>query len=365
MSTNKLPIFSIVGTTSTGKSEAVFLLSEYALEKKVAPSVVIISADSRQVYSGLEVLTGADLPENFIVGENNFEFSTLASESGEKIPQKYFYKAIEQGEIELYGLSIVSPFVEWSVGRFNQYARTIIAAAKAESKLIFVVGGTGLYHQHVDTTDPRLCIPPNLRLREKLGQLSVTQLQEELRRVNGSYFAQLNNSDKNNPRRLQRAIEVEQALQLLKQTDPETFDTFLEQRQAAQQPRQTTHTQSYVGLQISSEELHKKIAKRVQDRFSGGAVDEVRALLALSQATNRQLSPQVTSTLGFAEITQFLDKKITADACIEQWIQADYQYSKRQLTWWKKYPAVQWINREGRDWYNNLQQVFVQQITQY
>ncbi len=358
-----LPIISIVGTTSTGKSEAVFLLAEYVLEKKLTTGVVIISADSRQVYENLEVLTGADIPDGYVTGAADFDQSTLADESAQKIPEKYFYKITERGTIEVYGISMLSPFEEWSVGRFSEYAQTIITCAQDAGKAVFVVGGTGLYQQHVLTTDPRLNIPPNPELREKLQTLSVQELQHELQSMNADYFEQMNNSDRHNPRRLQRAIEVERALQYLQETDPETFDLFLEQQHAARQ-NEVVETQKhvYIGLQVSLDTLHQKITKRVMDRFEHGAVQEVAQLLANAQEKNTPLSPQAATTLGFAEIQRFLEHESTAEKCIELWVQADFGYSKRQLTWWKKYGSVSWINREATDWYTQLLEVFKTKI---
>lgn len=359
MSQKSLPIFSIVGTTSVGKSEAAIALAEYALQHKIAPKVCIISADSRQVYRGLEILTGADLPHDFMVAEDGLPEETFSQESALVVPQHCFQKHSEIGIIEIYGISILSPFEEWSVGRFNEYARSIIAKAQDEQALVLVVGGTGLYHKHLLTTDPRLFIPPNTALREQLQQKTIAELQARLQVLNPSHFAEMNNSDRYNPRRLQRAIEVEEALKLLDQSDPIEFDALLEKLKSKPPLKRLETTEHhFFGLQISLAQLHHKIEQRVKARFKDGAVDEVRAVLHIAQEQEKKLPHQVESTLGFSEVKRYLNKEISADECQQLWVQADFGYSKRQLTWWKKYGAVKWFNREQPVWLEQLLAVF-------
>jgi tRNA dimethylallyltransferase len=312
-----------------GKSDAVFSLADYILSHSLAKGVVIISADSRQVYKGLEVLTGADLPPDFIAGNNHFS------------------KATQQGTIELYGIAMISVSDEWSLGNFLEYVRPIIKQAQADNKQILVVGGTGLYHEHLLNEDSRLSIPPNLELRTQLAQLTVEELQAKLQELSPLRFEQMNNSDKNNPRRLQRAIEV--AL----------YSQEIYENETANQETAANEDHRYLGLLLPLEIVYEKIKERVKIRFENGAVEEVKNILSHTKV----LSPQLTTTLGFTEIQRFLAGELSAQQCQELWAQADFSYSKRQLTWWKKYGPVQWFEKEDPNWYKNFLASATQSLT--
>jgi tRNA dimethylallyltransferase len=318
MSNTQLPIFSIVGTTSVGKSEAVLNLANYCLSHNLATGVDIISADSRQVYENISVLTGADLPENF-----------TRMDSGAQENNKYF----SCNNINIYGLSLIKVQDDWSVAQFNEYAQKIMAASIQNNRLICVVGGTGLYHDHLFTTDPQLTIPPNDEVRKKASEISLIELQNWLELVAPERWDKMNNSDKNNPRRLQRAIEI--AIAISNGVTPES-----------QQVQGSVDNHIFIGLSLDMTTLTQKISERVLSRFKNGAVAEVEHILKNFQ----KVSPQVTTTLGFLQIKDFLDGKISEETCIQNWIAADLAYSKRQITWWKNEPQVTWIDKSESLW---------------
>ncbi len=359
MQSSPLPVFSIVGTTSVGKSETVFSLAQYSNEHKIAKGVSILSADSRQVYTGLETLTGADIPAEFTkVTETRLAHLTSS------LQYPYFSNVDQENPIDIYGVSLLSPTEEWSVGLFNEYARAVYAKTQREGKVLLVVGGTGLYHEHLFTTDPRLFIPPQPELRAELESKSVLELQEILAKIAPTHLENMNNSDRNNPRRLLRAIEVEKVLPTIRTessaatqaSQSSEFSDSSAKKTLADSPTEAPK-HVYLGLHLSAETLQQRIATRVADRFKNGAVAEVRAVLE----SGKTLTHQAMTTLGFAEIQKYLNHEVSEQECMELWTQADYSYSKRQLTWWKKYGAVTWFEKESPTWQQDVLNTFLQQ----
>jgi len=369
----KHKIISIVGPTATGKTKRALEIAKETLIKKEFSGVDIISVDSRQVYRGLEVLTGADVPNGFIFRKNGLRslhhrqvvsrntISQAQSESGvmlnlskhghNQFNQDYFGN--DNNSIRLFGVSIINQNEDWSVAHFRQMAREIIKNSWQQDRLVILVGGTGLYHKHLLSEDHTLTVPPNPVLRAKLELLSLKELQTELSRVDSNRFNQMNQSDKANKRRLIRAVEVvmpslacpakrgskhrhhpsiQTSLKLLldRQAQGDTFG------QAKDDTDWTKVRVEKMFLTAPLTELEQRIKLRVVERFSGGAVEEVKILLGLKLIST---SP-VLFTLGVPEISKYLTKKLSAQETIDLWALREFQYAKRQLTWWKKQSAL-------------------------
>lgn len=328
-------IFSIVGTTSTGKSDVVFHLASIALSTGLATGVDIVSADSRQVYEGLEVLTGADVPAGFkkIMDDKNF-----------------LYTYYQRDSIRIHGLSCIKVIDDWSVSQFQKLAQDVLSKAIPSGRLVFVVGGTGLYHEHLFTLDPVLHIPPNIDVRAQAEQMSVQQLQEWLTRISPQKIENMNNSDKYNPRRLQRAIEVAIAL----------VDINKDKSQEVEGIRKLKSfdnlEQLYLGLTLPEPVLEEKIKQRVEARFSQGAITEVAAV----RKQNLPQNTQALSSLGFAEVAAYLDGSSSKEKCIQDWAHADLAYSRRQITWWKKNTQVQWFDKSESNYFEQLEASFLE-----
>lgn len=308
-STSSFPVLSIVGTTAVGKTDLAMAVAHALILENHETGVDIISADSRQVFKGLEVLTGADIPAEFVRTHD------------ETISDKDFF---EHDSVRLFGVSMLQPSEEWSVGQFQTYAHSIINTSIQENRKIIIVGGTGLFHRHLFTTDPRLHVAPNHELRTQAAKMSVEALQVWLEKVDPTFYAAMNNSDKNNPRRLVRAIEV--ALAEL----PEPVTDF-----------STQHIHHFfVGLQAPFEIITEKITQRVKARISSSALKEVQTILKNHTA----ISPMVDSILGFSQLQQYSKKDISESQCEEEWILKELQYAKRQITWWKAMPTISWFS---------------------
>lgn len=209
----------ICGPTATGKSKLAFRLA-----KKFSGQ--IISADSRQVYKGMDIITGKDYP-----------------------PQ----------DIKLWGYDLNKPDEEFSVSHFVILARQQLQSIWRQKKLPIVVGGTGLYINSLLQPPATLIVHPNKNLRKKLERLTVAELQKLLKKINPARFKQMNHSDQYNPRRLIRAIEVVN-LQGPTLKDLKT-DTL------------------WIGLTAPLQFLDQQIKKHVQIRTAAGAEQEIENLL--------------------------------------------------------------------------------------
>jgi tRNA dimethylallyltransferase len=308
-STSSFPVLSIVGTTAVGKTDMAMAVAHELILENHETGIDVISADSRQVFKGLEVLTGADIPAEFTRTRD------------EKICDKDFFV---HDTVRLFGVSMLEPSEEWSVGLFQTYAHGIINNSLKENRKIIIVGGTGLFHRHLFTTDPRLQVAPNQALRNEAAAMSVEALQAWLEKVDLDYFATMNNSDKNNPRRLVRAIEVGLAEM------PETVAEFSAQ--------QIHHF--FLGLHAPLEIITDKITQRVAARMTSTAVDEVKTVVS----SGKIFSPMVESILGFPQLQRFITKEISSSECQEEWSLKEVQYAKRQITWWKNKSDVNWFN---------------------
>lgn len=282
----------IVGPTATGKTVLAVELS-----KKI-PSI-LISADSIQVYRGADIISGKDHPKNT--------------------------------KIEL--VDILPPTQSFSVRDFVDRVRQI---TERSNKIPIIVGGTGLYTQALFQNIKTINIPPNEKLREKLSKLSVEQLQKKLRKLNADKLEKMNNSDKNNPRRLIRAIET-WIIYDLPLTDP-IFDK---------------DEVLIIGLRTSNEDLRRRIEVRVRQRIQDGALKEVEILFE----NYKDLAPQMKVANGYKQLFEYL-KQSTPDVgelshrewekAVEHWITADYQHAKAQITYFNKM-NVNWfeISKKG------------------
>ncbi len=322
MSQNK-SLVSIAGPTATGKTGLALYLGKQIIKKNQAAGVCLISADSRQVYRDLEILTGADIPQGFKKTE---------AKSG-----RDFFKH-QKLSITLHGVSIINPDEEWSVTHFRNMAIKLIKTSWKNNWVPIIVGGTGLYHKQLFNNDPELYISPNQKIRSKAENKSTQKLQKWLKEINPDKFQGMNQSDKNNPRRLVRAIEVAQTLSSPSQS--------IKQRIKNRPKLKKSQNNLAIGLKLPLNQLENKIKHRVKQRFMLGAIKEVESLLKLNLDPK---SPAMTAT-GVRPIKKYLQNKITAQKAIKSWTLAETQYAKRQLTWWGKYQEPNWLDPSQSDY---------------
>ena len=288
--------FFIVGPTASGKSDL-------AAEVATRMDAEIVGADAFQIYRGLDLLTAK--PER----------ETLA-----KVPH-HLVGAVPLTE-------------EMNAEKFRRLALDSIEGIHARDKNVIVVGGSGLYIKtltHGFTPLPAA----NRNLREQLSHFSARELFIRLQTLDPNAAQTI---DRQNPRRLIRAIEI--CLLTGKPVSNVVVPASVKMRG--------------VFLFRDREELHDRINRRVEMMFANGVVEEVRKLKSIG-ATARQ-------TLGLREIQQLIAGKISERECIAQIQQATRRYAKRQLTWFRRQTnfsplnlsrhghaeAIEWIAREAR-----------------
>lgn len=290
---NKL--LCIVGPTASGKTGLAVKLS------KLFPNI-LISADSRQVYQEMDIVTGKDHPAN----------------------------------IKIIGLDIISPDQDCSVAVWHRAVISEIQESWQAGRLPIVVGGTGLYIKSLTEGVETMNIPRDSQLRTEIELLSVSQLQARLSSHDHSKLTSLNKSDINNPRRLVRAIEVAIHKKSSKvNSDQQAFtppDSFI------------------IGLRHPNQEVYKKsVIARVESRVSHGALDETRELI-------KKYSPDTSSftSLGYKYLIQYLNKSITKEEMIRSWAQSEISYAKRQLTWFSKVENITWFDAQNQQIFSEV-----------
>lgn len=279
----KPKIIVIVGPTASGKSNlAVKLAQKYNGE--------IISADSRQVYRGMDIGSG-------------------------KITKK------EMAGIPHHLLDVADPKRTYSVAQYQKLAHKTITEILLRGKLPIIVGGTGLYIQSIvdNLTLPK--VPPNAKLRKVLDEKDPAELFAMLKKLDPT---RAKNIDAQNPRRLVRAIEIAKflgAIPALKKT--EQYDTL------------------QIGLQVDMAELAKKIALRLSKRLKQGMVTEVKQL----QTSGVSWKRLENFGLEYRYLARFLRGQISKAEMIDSIQSESIKYAKRQMTWFNKDKRIVWVNK--------------------
>ncbi len=298
----------ICGPTATGKTRlAVSLAQTFDAE--------LISADSRQIYKGMDIGTGKDIREKRI--RDSFRLRTKFGTIN------LFSYDIEGVPIWLY--DVVSPDQPFSVSHYQTLATAVIKRIHDRNKLPILVGGSGLYIKAVTEGIGTFGIPKNEELRKELEGLSVENLQKKLQALSPEVFDALNESDRKNPRRLLRKIEI-----VSSHTSP-----FL----SSEAEHYTTLS---IGLTVDKDVLTQKIIKRVETRVQAGIGEEIRALLASGFSWDLP----ALNTLGYKEWRDYIDHPGEEEKkkALSQWIQNEANYAKKQMTWFKKQPGIVWFD---------------------
>ncbi len=282
----KPKLIVILGPTSSGKSSlAIKLAKKFNGE--------IISADSRQVYKGMDIGTG-------------------------KVTKK------EQKLIPHHLLDVASPKKQFTVSDFKPLAQFAIQKIWKKNKLPFLVGGTPFY---IYATIDDLNIPevkPNLKLRKQLEKKSAKELFQLLKKLDPRRAKDI---DPNNPRRLIRAIEI------IKTTGHAI-------------PALSSSSSPYdlliLGIKKDQNELYKLIDKRLDERLKHSLILEVKKLLKQKISHKRLQS----FGLEYRFISLYLQGILNYEDMVMQLKNAIHKFSKRQMTWFKTDKRIHWVKNE-------------------
>ncbi len=289
---NKSKVLVILGTTASGKT---------SLGVKLAARLngEIISADSRQVYKGMDIGTGKDLKEYKI--------------DGKKIP----YHLID----------VVHPNTKFNLARYQQLAHKAIADVLKRGKLPIIVGGTGLYLQALVDNYELSEVKPDFRRRVELEKLSAEELFVKIKKIKPGFADKLNNSDKNNPRRMVRYLEIiEQGDIGIRGKQESPYDFLL------------------LGLTWTDEELRQRINYRILERLEKeDMIAEVHRLHKEGVSWKRLIS----FGLEYKFISWHLQGKMGYQEMIDKLGTAVYRFAKHQKTWFKRWEKqgakIKWI----------------------
>jgi len=267
---NKLIV--ILGQTSSGKT---------GLSIKLAKALngEIVSADSRQVYKGMDIGSG-------------------------KVTKK------EMQGIPHYLLDVANPKTRFTASQYQKLALGAIKDIQKRKKLAFLVGGTAFY---INSIVNGIIIPevkPNLKLRKELEKLSVLQMFEKLKKLDPERAKTI---DKNNPRRLIRALEI----------------VITTGNAVPQLTEKNNFNVLKIGILKTPEEIKKAIHKRLLDRLEKNAlIDEVKKL-------RQTLSFKRLEEFGleYRFVAQYLQNKITLEEMINKIEIDSWHLVKKQMTW--------------------------------
>lgn len=301
---NKLLV--ICGPTATGKTS----LGTH-LAKKIGGEIV--SADSRQVYKGMNIATGKDLPKG-------------AKLKKDKKTNLGFY---EFETVPVWLLDVVFPNQEFSVALFIDLAWQVVLDIWKRGKLPILVGGTGFYIKGVVDGIDTLGISPDWSLRRRLQTYTLSQLFDLLARLNSEKAALMNVSDRQNPRRLIRAIEV-----ALKKEEAKKG------RQEKPGKKKIKLNALFIGLKAPMRKLYERIDKRVEAQFRKGAKKEVKSLLKKGYSWDL---PAMTA-LGYRVWREHFEKGESIRQVVSRWQYHEHAYARRQMTWFLKDKRINWFD---------------------
>lgn len=292
------PLLVLAGATATGKTGLAIDIAERLAGEGIAAE--IISADSRQVYRGLDIGTAKATPD-------------------------------ERRAVPHHGLDLVDPDELFTVADFAAHARAVLgrmtggATVPATPALAILAGGTGLYLRAVARGLPTDALPsdPDVRAALEADMLrdGIDRLVERLRAVAPRRAASI---DLRNPRRVVRALEIA---------------TVAGGDVELPAPRGYDGPVAWLGLSVDPAVHREWIAKRARAQFEAGLIDEARAL-------RERYDPALPafSAIGYREAWAVLDGRLSQEAAIDDDARRNVGFAKRQGTWFRSEPGIEWLD---------------------
>lgn len=287
-------ILALVGPTATGKSAVALSLAE-------AVGGVIVSADSMQVYRGMDVGTAKPSPED-----------------RERVPH--------------FLIDVADPTENFSVADYVRLAEPVLEENISTGRPVIICGGTGYY---VQALIDGICESPpgdsdfRRRTEEEARRVGPEALHARLTEIDSIAAEAIH------PRNVRRVIRALEVFHLSGKTVTEL--------RSMQQPKKWQQMTALVGLRRPWDELDLRIEERVRRMVKGGLIDEVKGLLA------RGCSREHTAlqAIGYKELLEYVGGECTLDEAVENTILATRRYARRQMTWWRRDRRVRWLLLEG------------------
>ena len=288
------PLIVIGGATATGKTELAIRLAE-GLARESRP-VAIISADSRQVFRGLDIGTAKAT-------------------------------AADRARVPHFGLDLVEPDQPFSVADFVAHAHGVLVDLQARAGVAILAGGTGLYLRAVGRGLDTAALPSDRAVR---ASLEADLLRDGLAVLVGRLEARAPSLaariDLHNKRRVVRALEI---AELAGDVDLPSLQGY---------PGRAL----WLGLTVESDEHARRIVRRARAQFDAGLIDEAGGL-------RERFDPALPafSAIGYREAWAVLDGELTLEAAIALDAGRNVAFARRQRTWFRAEPGITWLDATG------------------
>ena len=285
------PLVIVAGPTTTGKTELAIRLAEWV--QASGRPVAVISADSRQVFRGLEIGTAKVGPT-------------------------------DRARVPHFGLDLAEPDQPFSVADFVVHSRGVLGDLAAAGGVAILAGGTGLYLRAVGRGLDTDALPSDPAVRARLEQeLIADGLTASVSRLEDLAPALAAGVDTRNPRRVVRALEIAE----IRGDGPQPA------------PRGYPGPSAWIGLTVDPHAHAARIATRARAQFDAGLVEEARVL-------RERFDPGLPafSAIGYREAWAVLDGELNRDAAIDLDAQRNVAFSKRQRTWFRSEPDIAWFD---------------------
>ncbi|HRW06395.1 MAG TPA: tRNA (adenosine(37)-N6)-dimethylallyltransferase MiaA [Caldilineaceae bacterium] len=283
------PVIVLLGPTAVGKTALSLRLCETFQGE-------VVSADSRQIYRGMDICTAKATPA-------------------------------ERQRVPHHLIDICDPDTSFSLAEYQRHAYTTIDAIHARGHVPFLVGGTALYIRAVVEGLRLPEVPPNPALRVELEEFLAHHgrdaLLQWLQEVDPTTAAVI---DGKNPRRVLRALEI--------------FLSTGQSKVALEGSTPPPYRILQIGLDRPREELYARTDARIDAMVEAGLVAETQGLLA---AGYYPPLPAITS-LGYREIIDFLEGRLSWEAAIEKFKTETHRYVRHQYTWFRKMQGIHWFD---------------------
>ena len=284
------PLIVLAGTTASGKTALSLALAEALAARGVAAE--IISADSRQVYRGMDIGT-----------------AKVTAEERARVPH--------------HGLDLVDPDQPFSVADFSAHAAATLDGIAERGAVAILTGGTGFYLRAVARGLAVDELPWDVEVRAAVEASLITDglpaLVAELQSLAPTRAAQV---DLRNPRRVVRAVEIAR----------------LQGDVPLPKPRGYGRAVLWLGLTVHQAALRERIQARARAQFDAGLVEETRGLIA-------RFDPSLTSFsgIGYAEALAVIQGRLSLEAAVSEDARRNLSFARHQATWFRREPGICWL----------------------
>ncbi len=290
------PLIVVAGATATGKTELGIRLAE-AIVAAGRPATVI-SADSRQVYRGLDIGTAK-------------------------------VTAVDRARVPHAGLDLVDPDRRFALSDYVAHARGVLEQIAQGDGVALLVGGTGLYLRAVARGLDLDGLPDDPDIRARLeAEFTAEGLEPLAVRLQAIAPTLASEIHLANPRRVIRALEIAE----------------LRGDGSRPRPRGYDGPVAWIGLEVVRDEHARRIAARAHAQFDAGLVEEAVALRELFDPTLPAFS-----AIGYQEAWSVVDGTLSLGAAIEQDSRRNISFAKRQRTWFRAEPDIAWLDATAED----------------